>query len=200
MSGFGKQRGEIYTHYIGSNDNGNAFVGFKIYAEHWDDPLTSKVYLTKAAMGIARAKLKACGFDIDKQPLRLLDEQPELLQGTHIEVEVTEEVYNNKPYTKCEIVTGFGKVDAAKLDELTEQLRAAKGSEGGPAKAAPSKASRRARPSSGGRDPEPPPDLDPTATQSSEEPLVTPDNDPPPAAAAAPEHKAETLEDADIPF
>jgi len=199
LSGFGKQRGEIISHYIGENDKGNAFVAFKIICEHWDGPLTSKVYITAAAMGIARAKLKAVGFDIDQRQLEELDENPDLLAGTPVQVEVSEEVYNNKPYTKCEIVTDFGKPDKPKMAALTEQLRKAKGAEGGPAKAAPSKASRRAKPSSPATAEQRAETQDQAGQpEPQEEPLVAVDNDPPPAATPAAEPTDAELDD--IPF
>lgn len=179
----------IQSHYIGQNGNGNAFVGIRLVVEDWDDALTTKIYLTKAAMGIARAKLKAAGFDVDAQELEALEMNPEMLAGNPVQVEVSEEVYNERPYTKVEIVTDFGKVDKSKLGEITQALRKAKDSDDGKPKAAPSKSSKRAAPSRAS-DPE-------AAAQApaAEEPLVTVDQDPP-----ATTFPATSPEDADIPF
>lgn len=190
MSGFGRKRAEVMSHYIGQNSNGNAFVGVKFVVEDWDDVLTSKIYLTKAAMPMARAKLKAIGFDVDQRDLDELETNPELLMTSKTLVDVSEEVYNEKTFIKCEIVTDFAKPDKEKLSALTEALRKAKDGDDGKPKAAPSKGARRPAPSR----PAKPEDL--AEAPAAEEPLVTPDNDPP-AATAFP---ASLPEDADIPF
>jgi hypothetical protein len=121
----GRNKAIIQRHYVGANDNGNLFVGIVLRPLGEEEVVTTKVYLTSKALGFAAQKLSACGFDINKQDLQILEDEPELLAGKEVEIEATEQTYNDKVYTKVEIITQKPVVDKTKLSDLTKSMRAA---------------------------------------------------------------------------
>lgn len=103
----------------------NIFVNFKLELAT-GEKVYSKVYITEKSYGIARARLKKAGFDVDTQELSDIEADPSLLAGNEVLVDVTEEEYNGKPVTRCEIVTDRPKVDKGILSRATEGLRSIK--------------------------------------------------------------------------
>lgn len=85
------------------------------------DPINVLIWLTKKAEGIARAQLKVCGFDIDKEKLKTLVSDPERLKGKMIPVLVEE--WNGR--LQASIVTNTTPSDS-RLDEIEAGLRTVK--------------------------------------------------------------------------
>lgn len=83
--------------------------------------VSALIFLTQAAANMARAQLKACGFDADTQSLAALLNNDQLLAGNFVEIEADE--YNGKPQWK--IVTGK-PVPKSRLAGHDSMLRAAK--------------------------------------------------------------------------
>lgn len=81
----------------------------------------SLVWLSEKAAGMARQQLRTCGFDVDKQSIVELDDNPTLLSGRSIMLEVKE--YNGKPQYQIPTTTTPPK---ARMRELDSMLRDAK--------------------------------------------------------------------------
>lgn len=86
-----------------------------------DEQAEAIIFLTEKSLGMARAALKLCGFDIDKQDLLHLDMSPTLLAGRKVPLMVGE--YNGKTQVKIDINQ---RIDKATLGNLTKQLRSVK--------------------------------------------------------------------------
>jgi len=54
--------------------------------DHAADPIDVIIWLTDKSMGIARAQLKLCGFDIDAEEFETLVAEPSKLKGTEIPI------------------------------------------------------------------------------------------------------------------
>lgn len=89
-----------------------------------DDPVDFMVWLTDAAMNMARASLKMCGFDVDKFNITVLDTDPTMLRGKRVTV-IVEDFngrlranlkLNTKP-NKKELLSIQGKLRAAKKEK-----------------------------------------------------------------------------------
>jgi len=85
------------------------------------DETQCMIWLTEKAMGIARAQLRLCGFDIDKQNLSVLQDEPFLLAGKTVPI-ITEDFKGNLRSTIM-LNSAPGK---KRCHELTTMLRAAK--------------------------------------------------------------------------
>lgn len=83
------------------------------------------IYLTDKSIGMARASLKACGFDPDKQDLAEIDCMPPCLQGKVVDL-IAEE-WNGKLRLSINLSQ---RMDKTKLSSLTQALRDVKKSKG----------------------------------------------------------------------
>lgn len=85
------------------------------------DQYPAVIWLTPKAMGIARAQLKKCGFDIDARLLTDLEDDQTLLAGNIVPVEVEE--YKGKLQVR---ILAREPIKRERFSALTESLRAAK--------------------------------------------------------------------------
>lgn len=99
MPEIGKQTARVVNHYVRVDDKGQLYVNFKFSFEDGAS-LFSRVYVTEKSAGIARASLKLAGFEMKSEDdLFQLDQDNELLAGTEVPVEVTQ----NGQYLNCQI-------------------------------------------------------------------------------------------------
>jgi hypothetical protein len=123
---FGQQKAKILNAYVGVNETSkNIFVNLKLELGS-GDKVYSKIYLTEKSMGIARARLKRCGFDPDRQALEDIDQNASLLTGNEVLVDVYEESYQGKQQIRVDVVIDRPKADKSALARATEGLRKAK--------------------------------------------------------------------------
>src|SRR5687768_11675104 len=99
---------DVIQTWVLKKDNEKKTPYVKIKAEvYGDEPQVQtvfiEVYISKAALGMARRQLKLVGFDIDKEPIHKLENGSEHLKGTRFEVECYEDTYNDKTRTKYRI-------------------------------------------------------------------------------------------------
>ncbi len=88
------------------------------------EPADVLIWLTPAAMGMARAQLKVCGFDVDTEELELLTAEPRLLAGKRIPLNVEE--YKGRPQPRIDLSAPPPKDE---MKRLTQALRSAKSAE-----------------------------------------------------------------------
>lgn len=119
----GRQKAEIISTKLRCTQRGTDFVSISVMVG--DEQGEISVWLTHKSMGMARAQLAICGFDIEKQGLEVLEEQPELLRGKVIPVDVEDETYNGKTTRKI-LVAMKDKADPAHIAKLSEEMRKAK--------------------------------------------------------------------------
>lgn len=79
------------------------------------------IWLTDKAMGMARAALRKCGFDVDTEDLDELRANPQLLAGNKVQIEVEDK---EKYGLQGSIV--LGSIPKSRISELTKKLRDAK--------------------------------------------------------------------------
>lgn len=91
-------------------------LGVAIVGE--DQPQSVTIFLTDKSMGMARAQLKACGFDCDNQSLGDIDVSPPCLAGN--EVSLIAEEYNGKLRLSIDLNK---RIDKNRLDSLSQALR-----------------------------------------------------------------------------
>ena len=123
---FGSQIATILKAFVGMKpDNGNLFVNLKMELTTGEN-VYSRIFITEKSMGIARARLKKCGFDVDAQELADIEQNSDLLTGNQVPVDVYEEMYMGKNQTRVEITLDHLKVDKSALTRATKALRNAK--------------------------------------------------------------------------
>lgn len=113
---------QVVSHELGtiSTQKGETdIVRFMLDVEGDQHPAV--IWLTPKAMGIARAQLKKCGFDIDARLLTDLEDNRALLAGNIVPVEVEE--YKGKLQVR---ILAREPIKRDRFDALTESLRAAK--------------------------------------------------------------------------
>lgn len=93
-------------------------------------PFNVIIFLTEKAMGMARASLKACGFDCDKQDLAEIDCTPPCLAGNSVPLMAEE--YNGKLRLSIDLNQ---KIQKPRMAALTQALRNVKKRGDGPAPA-----------------------------------------------------------------
>ena len=99
-------------------------VGVEDFENGGTQELVGNIYFTDKSMGLARAQLKALGFDCEKESIRTLTEKS--LVGRTVTVVLED---NQKGGLKVARFGVFGNRDAPKEDEFTKMdnaLRAAK--------------------------------------------------------------------------
>jgi len=78
------------------------------------------IFMTEKSMGIARASLKRCGFDVDTRDLEELANDRRLLEGMRVPLKV--EDYKGKPSAKIDL---SGPPPKTEMQRLTTALRTA---------------------------------------------------------------------------
>lgn len=124
----GKQTGTVLQHKIDSAPNtGSWCVNILFELDGGADQIGANVWLTDKAMGIARKSLKAIGFDVDKQNVLALDENPTLLAGNKCELDIRPETYNGETSLKVAWINPIPEPKSqATFDKITDQLRKVK--------------------------------------------------------------------------
>lgn len=123
----GLQKATIKSSFITVKDNGTIEICHKLTMDVDGRTDYTRIYITKASAGIARAMLRKCGYSGDdfQDILDAIDADNEAMAGTSIEVNVFINDYNGKP--KVEIVTERPKAGADALRRAAEMLRSSKG-------------------------------------------------------------------------
>lgn len=119
----GRQKAEIISTKLKCTQKGTDYVSISVMVG--DEQGEIAVWLTHRSMGMARAQLAVCGFDIEKHGLEALEDQPELLRGTIIPVDVDDETFNGKTTRKINIAMK-DKPDPVRIAKLTDEMRKAK--------------------------------------------------------------------------
>lgn len=114
-----------YTATIDENDiraagSGTEFVYLRVVFEN-DETMPIQIWLTEKAMGMARAQLRQCGFDADKDSLAVLSENNAFLRGRKVPVEVYTEEYKGRETLKAKIQTNA--VSKKRIESLGKMLR-----------------------------------------------------------------------------
>lgn len=116
----GKYVATIEENDIRSAGSGTEFIYIRVSIDGEGMPI--QIWLTEKAMGMARAQLRQCGFDPDRDSLSKLAEDSGLLRGRQVPVEVYEEEYKGHLNLKAKIQTGtVGKKRIAALDAMMKQ-------------------------------------------------------------------------------
>lgn len=119
MLELGPVKGKIVSHR--TQENNDKVIVIVSCATASGESADARIYITEKSYGMARRALKMCGFDIETQSLAELDTRPNLLAGNYVPLIVEE--YNGKTQVKIDL---DARASAAKLDDLTKRLRAAK--------------------------------------------------------------------------
>lgn len=114
--------GTIVWHGLGESATGTPFLRVDLNVDGVGSK-TTYVYLSEKALGMAKDRLRVCGFDFDHRDLGELEIDHELLAGNQVTVEIKQETYQNKPRERVEIVTDSRPVSAAKLAHVQSLLR-----------------------------------------------------------------------------
>ena len=85
--------------------------------------MSAHIYITEKRKHMARAELKACGFDPDKQDVWDLDEHPDMLATNEVPVVVFMDEWEGKRRLKCEIDIPKAKPDPNQMKKATTWLR-----------------------------------------------------------------------------
>ncbi len=129
----GHYQAKVIETDFGQAQSGTPFV--RILFEVETDPaedgalprIYAQIYLTRKSLGIARARLKAIGFDIDEHDLEELADHPALLAGQVAEVELADETYRGNTSLKVvNIGRPKAKMKKEDLAALTRGMREAK--------------------------------------------------------------------------
>jgi hypothetical protein len=105
-------------------------VEFQVESDTGLEVVTGNIWLTEAAMGIARKSIKAIGFDPDVEELQILVDNPMKLTGNDAMLTVVEEERKDGEY---EMRVAFidpipGPPKPGELASFTKAIRAVKGS------------------------------------------------------------------------
>jgi hypothetical protein len=120
--GPGFYKAKIVSHTIGASmGKGTPFINFTATIEGEPEPIVFPVWISEKAMGMARASLKKCGFNIDEHELKELRENKTLLAGNEVVVE-----YEDDPQYGPRFQIALSQVSNEALDGLTKSLRNAK--------------------------------------------------------------------------
>ena len=154
----GVQQAEIIRTSVFTKDNGTVDVNVRLaLADHSE--ISAHVYITEKSKGIARAALKKCGFNPDVQDVWDLEENPMLLNGNEVQVDIFTDEYQGKRRLKAEIVLEKVKPDEKAVKKATSLLREAKSKDDASAEGA--QKIIEGFPRSSVNDPQPPPDTEP---------------------------------------
>jgi len=108
---------EIKRNSIGQTGSGTEYI--QLICETNSEQVPVKIFLTARATGRARAALRACDFDVTKEPLSILRDNPTFLAGRWITVIVED--------TQWGLQGSFlpPQLDDQRLGEIETRLRAA---------------------------------------------------------------------------
>jgi len=124
----GKHIATVVGTSMGESRKGTPYVEARFMVG--EELINGKIFLTPRAMGVARKSLQAMGLDIDAVGLSALDLDPKMLDGNTCEIDVEEEEYNNKLYSKVKWINAIKNKPTSKtLDALTKSLRDVKKAE-----------------------------------------------------------------------
>lgn len=116
----GDHKATIVQNDIRAAGSGTEFVYVLLDIE--GEPIAAQIWLTKKAMNMARAQLRACGFDPASEPLARLKENRSHLAGRKVDVEVAPEEYKGQVSLKARIKTS--DVTKARIEELQAAMMA----------------------------------------------------------------------------
>ncbi len=123
-----KYEAEVITHFVDCVERtGNWFVGVNFEVE--GHQLLGKIWITgdsdpkKKAnrMRMARASLKAIGFDPDNQDIQSLDDNKTMLSGNRCNVTIEESEWQGKVSTRIKWINAF--VEPLDYGEIDRGLR-----------------------------------------------------------------------------
>ncbi len=118
----GPAKARILKNYVEVDGKAQLYVNLKCGFDGEEQTLYTRIYVTEKASGIARAKLRKCGFDLDKQKLTELQDNDELLTGNEVDVMLVK----NGQYMNVDIPTQKPKVPADQLAVAQKMLDSAK--------------------------------------------------------------------------
>lgn len=129
----GKHVGTVIKHTYGhSAQKGTPHfhVEFQVDSDTGSEMIAGDIWLTDAAMGMARKSLKAMGYDPDTQDLDALVDNPALLMGHKVTLEIVEEEGRDGEWRlKVAFINAVaGPVAPDELKRLSKSLRDVKGS------------------------------------------------------------------------
>jgi hypothetical protein len=121
----GPAKATILKNYLEQDGKSQTYVNLKLGFQGEDQTIYTRIYITKAAAGIARAKLRKCGFDLDTQKLSEIEDNDVLLLGHEVDVMLVK----NGQYMNADIPTKKPKIGAEALGAAQAMLDSAKKSD-----------------------------------------------------------------------
>ena len=129
----GTFKAKVVQHYLSSSAQKGTPCVIVTFELDGDEHIAASIWLTDAAMGMARKNLKAIGFDVDKLNVSELGKNPVLLAGNEAELVIGVDDYAAKydrGAYKVKYINALGaKPKQMDLDRITKALRAAKNAE-----------------------------------------------------------------------
>lgn len=122
----GPVKGTILKNYLDKDGKGQTFVNLKFSFQDDEQTLYHRIYITPKSAGIARGKLRKCGFDLDKQKLSEIEQNDVLLCGNEVDVVLVK----NGQYMNIDIPTERPKLKKEEVDSAQAMLDSAKKDEG----------------------------------------------------------------------
>lgn len=121
----GPAKALVIKNYLEKDAKGQTYVNLKLGFDGEDATLYTRIYITAKAAGIARAKLRKVGFDLDTQKLSEIKANDSLLTGNEVDVMLTK----NGQYMNADIPTVKPQLSQEAVDEAQELLDNAKKSD-----------------------------------------------------------------------
>lgn len=121
----GPTKAIVLKNYLEKDAKGQTFVNLKLGFDGEDATLYTRIYITAKAAGIARAKLRKVGFDLDTQQLSEIKQNDSLLTGNEVDVMLTK----NGQYMNADIPTARPQLAEDEVDAAQKMLDAAKKSD-----------------------------------------------------------------------
>lgn len=120
-------KGEIVDAQIAANEwmvsnSGNEYLALRVVVA--GEEYVASIYFTEKSIGMARSKLRACGFDPDTQELAEIGKSISLV-GRNVQVDIYNDTYGGKTRVKADICTD-APPNRERIVALQAQLRAAK--------------------------------------------------------------------------
>ncbi len=117
---FGRHEATIKENRIQAAQTGTVSVGLLCDVD--GEAIAVSIWLSEKSLNMAYKQLQKCGFDVEKEPLEILDSDPAHLAGRKVLIDVDEEEYQGKLRTRAQIV--MGDVTKATIRSLQAKLRA----------------------------------------------------------------------------
>lgn len=121
----GPTKAKILKNYLEADTKGQLYVNLKLGFEGEEATLYTRIYITPKAAGIARAKFRKCGFDLDNGNLQDIEDNADLLAGNEVDVMLVK----NGQYMNADIPTQKPKVGREALEAAQGMLDSAKKSD-----------------------------------------------------------------------